>query len=54
MIKTRLILKISGAALKNNSADQILSSEKLKDLTRQIKQIHRKYDIGIVIGGGNI
>jgi uridylate kinase len=52
MTKERIILKISGAALKDASA--ILSSTKLESIASQIKYIHKMYDIGIVVGGGNI
>jgi uridylate kinase len=54
MVRERLILKISGAALKDNSTSHILSSTKLEDIASQIKEIHRHYDVAIVIGGGNI
>ncbi|MDR0739975.1 MAG: UMP kinase [Mycoplasmataceae bacterium] len=54
MAKERIILKISGAALKESKNAHILSSLKLQSIATQIKIIHQKYDIGIVVGAGNI
>jgi uridylate kinase len=54
MAKKRIILKISGAALKENKNNHILSSLQLQNIVKQIKLIHTKYDIAIVVGGGNI
>ncbi|MDR0675337.1 MAG: UMP kinase [Mycoplasmataceae bacterium] len=54
MIKERIIIKISGAALKESQHNHILSSIKLKNIAKQIKIIHHSYDVGIVVGGGNI
>ena len=51
-IKKNIILKISGASLKGE--DGIISSKKIDDLANQIKQITKKYNIGIIVGGGNI
>lgn len=51
-IKRNIILKISGASLKGE--DGIISSKKIDDLANQIKQISKKYNIGIIVGGGNI
>jgi uridylate kinase len=53
MTKPRIILKISGAALKDNER-HILSTIKLQNIATQIKKIHQKYDVAIVVGGGNI
>jgi uridylate kinase len=54
MTKERIILKISGAALKDKQSDHILSSSKLESIARQIKTLHSTYDFGVVVGGGNI
>jgi uridylate kinase len=54
MTKERIILKISGAALKETENNHILSSTKLQNIAQQIKEIHRTYDVGVVVGGGNI
>jgi uridylate kinase len=52
--KECIILKLSGAALRDKIGNNILSSSRLQSICKQIKQIHSKYDIGIVVGGGNI
>ncbi|MDR2369769.1 MAG: UMP kinase [Mycoplasmataceae bacterium] len=54
MAKKRIILKISGAVLKEKQSNHILSSAKLQNIATQIKIIHRNYDVAIVVGGGNI
>jgi uridylate kinase len=54
MVKTRIILKLSGAALKNKKNANILSSSKLLGLSKQIKALTKTHQICIVIGGGNI
>ena len=54
MTKTRIILKLSGAALKDKKNDNILSSTKLINLSKQIKVLSKTHQICIVIGGGNI
>lgn len=50
---SRIILKISGEALKNNK--EIVSKEKLDIVLKTIKLLQtKKHQIGIVVGGGNI
>ncbi|KMZ96296.1 hypothetical protein PVNG_02434 [Plasmodium vivax North Korean] len=50
--KERILLKISGGAL--SSAGETYDEQKLLDLASQIKDLQKNYDVGIVIGGGNI
>ncbi|MDR3163619.1 MAG: UMP kinase [Mycoplasmataceae bacterium] len=52
--KQRIILKFSGAVLKDNKHNTILAVDKLNDLAKQIKRLINKYQIIIVVGGGNI
>lgn len=47
-----LLLKISGESLKDNS--HTISPTKVLEVAQQIKTLHAKYNIGIVLGGGNI
>jgi uridylate kinase len=54
MAKRRVILKLSGAALKDQKNNQILSIDKLQDLSKQIKTLTKTHQICIVVGGGNI
>jgi uridylate kinase len=54
MTKNRIILKLSGAALKDKKNDNILSVDKLNSLCKQIKILSKQYQICIVVGGGNI
>ncbi len=50
----RVVLKLSGESLAD-SGGRGLSSEEMKDISRQIKQAHSSgCQIAIVIGGGNI
>ena len=50
----RILLKISGEALKG-SADDVYEKNKLDDVARQIIELtHQGTQIGVVIGGGNI
>jgi len=48
---SRIILKISGEALKNN--DEQVCEEKLEVIYKTIQILKEKHRIGIVIGGGN-
>ena len=50
--KQTILIKISGESLK--SKDSIISKTQIQDLCNQIKKIHKLYNIGIVLGGGNI
>jgi uridylate kinase len=54
MFKKRIILKLSGAALKDKTNDNVLSIDKLLDLSNQIKTLSKTHQICIVVGGGNI
>lgn len=49
----RVLIKVSGEYLKGDSSS-ILDHTKLHDLANQIKTLSKKYEIGIVVGGGNI
>lgn len=50
--RERLLIKISGASLKSN--DEVFDVQKAKDIINQLKILHKKYDISLVIGGGNL
>ncbi len=50
--KQNILLKISGESLSRK--DEIFSDDNLNELSNQVKLIKAKYNIGIVIGGGNI
>lgn len=54
MSKPRIIVKLSGAALKDDNNDSILSGSKLVNLAKQLITLSKKYSIGIIVGGGNI
>ncbi len=54
MAKQNIIVKLSGAALKDSDNDSILSGEKLVNLAKQLKTLSKKYNIGVIVGGGNI
>ncbi|WEK83128.1 MAG: UMP kinase [Mycoplasma sp.] len=50
--KQTILLKISGEFLKGEKT--IICPTKLKNIVSQIGQLSKKYNIGIVLGGGNI
>ncbi|AFO51872.1 Uridylate kinase [Candidatus Mycoplasma haematolamae str. Purdue] len=52
MKKERLLLKFSGGALSSES--EVFSESKLLDLASQVRELSEDYEIGIVVGGGNI
>jgi uridylate kinase len=52
--KKTIIIKISGAALKDDNNDSILSTDKLLDLAQQIKELSEFNNVVIINGGGNI
>lgn len=52
--KKRILIKISGASIKSKKANGFFDFNIIKHLCNQIKQLNVKYDIGLVIGGGNI
>ena len=50
--KKTILIKISGASLK--TGDAAFDKQKINNLCEQIQWLQRKYNVGIVIGGGNI
>lgn len=52
MVKERILIKVSGGSLKSNK--NVIDSEKINDLAKQIKELCKDYTISLVIGGGNI
>lgn len=51
----RVLLKLSGEALKDNEAMQVLDAERVTDFAEAIKELHdRGVEIAVVIGAGNI
>ena len=52
-MKKRVIVKISGAAIKGNGSD-IYDNKKLVDLCKQLKELNKTCSVGLVLGGGNI
>ncbi len=51
-MKKRILIKISGAYLKGK--DSNFDIKKIQNLALQIKELSKDYQIGIVVGGGNI
>lgn len=51
-VKKTILIKLSGASLKTEKED--ISFDFLNKLANQIKILSTKYNIGIVLGGGNI
>ena len=49
--KQIILLKISGESLKG---DNVISTTQINSICAQIKNLQKKYIIGIVLGGGNI
>lgn len=49
----RIILKISGASLSTNN-ENIIENKFIVNIAQQLIKLSTKYQIGIVIGGGNI
>ena len=49
----RVLIKISGASIKAKD-NNIFNLDYIKNLAKQIAMLSKKYQIGIVIGGGNI
>lgn len=54
MQKPNIIVKLSGAALRDKSSDAVLSGKKLVNLAKQLISLSKKYNIGVIVGGGNI
>lgn len=51
----RILLKLSGEALKEESGQSIVSCSHLSDMAQTIKKLHaRGHEIAVVIGAGNI
>ena len=51
----RVLLKLSGEALKDESAMQILNVDCVKKMAKMMKELHDKgVQIAVVIGAGNI
>ncbi len=51
----RIVLKLSGEALRNNSNGEPIDTEILRTICKQIKEVHALgVQIGVVVGGGNI
>lgn len=53
-MKQRLLIKLSGAALKDKKDGNIFSSAQLTTIAKQIKTLSKTCGIAIVVGGGNI
>ena len=51
-MKKRVLIKVSGAYLKGNNSS--FDIEKIQNLALQIKELSKDYQIGLVVGGGNI
>lgn len=49
----RILIKISGASIKSDNGS-IFDLDMINNLATQIQKLKKKYQIGIVIGGGNI
>lgn len=52
--KETILLKVSGASLKSNDDSSVISLKKIESMVLQIAKILKKYNVAIVIGGGNI
>lgn len=51
----RIVLKLSGEALRNNDSGEPIDAEILRAVCSQIKEVHALgVQIGVVVGGGNI
>ena len=49
-----ILLKLSGELLAQDKADtSLLHPELINDLMKQIKELHKTYHFGVVVGGGN-
>jgi uridylate kinase len=51
--KKRVLIKVSGEYLKGEGAS-ILDHSKLISLAKQICELSSSFELGIVVGGGNI
>lgn len=52
--KKRILIKISGGSLQSKVSTDPFNLKRVLDLCKQIKILSKKYEIGIVVGGGNI
>ncbi len=51
----RIVLKLSGEALKNSASGDPIDGEILAEISRQLKEVHDLgVQVGVVVGGGNI
>lgn len=53
-MKKRILIKISGAAIRDDKHKEIFDLKKLEAICNQIKQINKTNSVGVVLGGGNI
>ncbi|UTS70940.1 UMP kinase [Mycoplasma bradburyae] len=54
MKKPNIIIKISGASLQDKNSSDCYSYDKINSLANQLKTLSSKYNIGLIVGGGNI
>ncbi|QMT98613.1 UMP kinase [Mycoplasma tullyi] len=54
MQKPNIIIKISGASLQDKNSNDCYSYQKINNLADQLKILANKYNIGLIVGGGNI
>lgn len=52
--KDRILLKLSGASLRGKSHKYVVEHSVISDLSEQIKELSKEYEVAIVVGGGNI
>ncbi|MDQ0514194.1 uridylate kinase [Mycoplasmoides fastidiosum] len=52
--KKRILIKISGGCLQASNSSEFFDHDKLIDLCLQIKEISKTYQVGLVVGGGNL
>ena len=53
-MKKRILIKISGAAIRDDVHKDIFDIKKITDVCKQIAQINKTNSVGVVLGGGNI
>lgn len=53
-MKKRILIKISGGAIKDTANKDIFDIKKLDAICKQIAQINKTNSVGVVLGGGNI
>ncbi|WP_027119880.1 UMP kinase [[Mycoplasma] testudinis] len=52
--KPRILIKISGGSLQATDSTNPFNLPRVLEICEQIKTLSKKYEIGIVVGGGNI